>query len=262
VHEARWRSADLLIVSDGEFGCTPATLAQPGRGARALRPARAGRAGRRPRDPGPARNLRRHPLGARLAAHADAAEGGDGRGFSPVHSKSLTALYFPKALLGLLPQRHARTPTSCASAWPSHWQQIARRSTTSSCRGHLRPAATTTTTLLDNAFTNYRQVLKQGDAVAGDGRLSQQRQQRQGQAPNENYARELLQLFSLGTCELNADGSLKGGTCSGRPTTTRLVRNYAYALTGWTYPPGGTTAYGCWPDRRELPATTAATWCR
>jgi uncharacterized protein with von Willebrand factor type A (vWA) domain len=28
VHEARWRSADLLIVSDGEFGCVPATLAR------------------------------------------------------------------------------------------------------------------------------------------------------------------------------------------------------------------------------------------
>ncbi len=28
VHEARWASADLLIVSDGEFGCTAATLRQ------------------------------------------------------------------------------------------------------------------------------------------------------------------------------------------------------------------------------------------
>ena len=28
VHQARWASADLLIVSDGEFGCTPAMLAR------------------------------------------------------------------------------------------------------------------------------------------------------------------------------------------------------------------------------------------
>jgi uncharacterized protein with von Willebrand factor type A (vWA) domain len=28
VHQARWASADLLIVSDGEFGCVPATLAR------------------------------------------------------------------------------------------------------------------------------------------------------------------------------------------------------------------------------------------
>ncbi|EWS57197.1 VWA domain protein interacting with AAA ATPase [Methylibium sp. T29-B] len=27
VHSARWQQADLLLVSDGEFGCTPATLA-------------------------------------------------------------------------------------------------------------------------------------------------------------------------------------------------------------------------------------------
>jgi hypothetical protein len=40
--------------------------------------------------------------------YADAAEGGDGRGFSPVHSKSLTALYFPNALS----QRAARHGTS------------------------------------------------------------------------------------------------------------------------------------------------------
>ena len=34
--------------------------------------------------------------------YADAAAGGDGRGFSPVHSRSLTAMYFPGAL-----SRHA-----------------------------------------------------------------------------------------------------------------------------------------------------------
>ena len=42
----------------------------------------------------------------------------------------------------------------------------------------------------------------QGDAVVGDGRLPQHGQQRQARAtgvkPNENYARELLQLFSIG----------------------------------------------------------------
>jgi uncharacterized protein with von Willebrand factor type A (vWA) domain len=36
VHQARWASADLLIVSDGEFGCVPATLDAAGRRARAL----------------------------------------------------------------------------------------------------------------------------------------------------------------------------------------------------------------------------------
>ena len=98
VHEARWRSADLLLVSDGEFGCTPATLAR-------LDEARAGL------------GLRvqgvlvgdRETLGLLETCddihwvrdwrrYAEAAAGGDGRGHSPVHSKSLTALYFPNAL--------------------------------------------------------------------------------------------------------------------------------------------------------------------
>ena len=99
--------------------------------------------------------------------------------------------------------------------------------------------------LLDNAFTNYRQVLKKVtlSPVMGDFLNNANNDKA---APNENYARELLQLFSIGTCELNADGTLKGGACS--PTyNNETVRNYAYAMTGWTYPAGGTTAYGCWP---------------
>ena len=59
-----------------------------------------------------------------------------------------------------------------------------------------------------------------------------------GADPNENYARELLQLFSIGTCRLDADGSISGGACE--PTyDNEIVRSYAYALSGWTYPAGG-----------------------
>ncbi|WP_051378402.1 DUF1800 domain-containing protein [Derxia gummosa] len=60
--------------------------------------------------------------------------------------------------------------------------------------------------------------------------------------PNENFARELLQLFSIGTCELNADGTLKGGSCQATYDNAK-VREYAYALSGWTYPAGG---YNYW----------------
>jgi uncharacterized protein with von Willebrand factor type A (vWA) domain len=108
VHDARWRSADLLIVSDGEFGCVPHTLQR-------LDDARE-RLGLRVQgvlvgdretlgllevcdDIHWVRDWRRY---------ADAAEGGDGRGFSPVHSKSLTALYFPNALS---PRAARRRPT-------------------------------------------------------------------------------------------------------------------------------------------------------
>jgi uncharacterized protein with von Willebrand factor type A (vWA) domain len=96
VHQARWASADLLIVSDGEFGCTPDTLAQ-------LDDAR-DRLGLRVQgvlvgdretlglmevadDIFWVRDWRRHGGGPVKAGS-----------FSPVHSKSLTALYFPGAL--------------------------------------------------------------------------------------------------------------------------------------------------------------------
>ncbi len=97
VHQARWASADLLIVSDGEFGCTRAMLD-------ALDTARA------------QLGLRvqgvlvgdRETMGLMEVAddifwvrdwrrHGPAAGRGAGS-FSPVHSKSLTALYFPNAL--------------------------------------------------------------------------------------------------------------------------------------------------------------------
>jgi len=100
--------------------------------------------------------------------------------------------------------------------------------------------------MLDGAFGNYRQMLKKitlsplmGDFLNNVNNDSA--------APNENYARELLQLFSIGTCELNLDGSLKGGKC--QPTyNNETVRAYAFALTGWTYPAGGAVNNICRPQ--------------
>lgn len=100
--------------------------------------------------------------------------------------------------------------------------------------------------LLDNALGNYRDVLRavalspvMGDYLNGVNNDKA--------APNENFPRELLQLFSLGTCLLEMDGSLKGGRC--QPTYGNTdVRAYAYALTGWTYPAGGKAAWDCSPQ--------------
>lgn len=57
------------------------------------------------------------------------------------------------------------------------------------------------------------------------------------QRANENFARELMQLFSIGTVALNQDGSaqLDG---SGNPIpnyTDTQVQNFALAYTGWTF---------------------------
>lgn len=101
-------------------------------------------------------------------------------------------------------------------------------------------------TLLQESLGNYREVLRKvilsplmGDYLnnANNDRL----------APNENFARELLQLFALGTCQLNQNGTLVGGVCT--PTYDNdTVRSYAYALTGWTYPPGGASPWPCSPS--------------
>ena len=102
VHETRWSGADLLIVSDGEFGCMPGTLErlEQARATLGLR-VQGVLVGDRETmgllevcdDIHWVRDWRRY---------AEAAAGGDGRGYSPVHSRSLTAMYFPNAL-----SRHA-----------------------------------------------------------------------------------------------------------------------------------------------------------
>lgn len=100
--------------------------------------------------------------------------------------------------------------------------------------------------MLEGAFGTYGALLKQValSPVMGDYLNNVNNSKT---APNENFARELLQLFSLGTCLLNADGSLQGGRCQPVYDNAK-VRDVAYALTGWTYPAGGATAWGCWPS--------------
>ena len=96
VHQAAWQGADLLIVSDGEFGCVRATLDKLDRARDELGLHVQGvLVGDRETmgllevcdDIHWVRDWRRHANGS-VDAHAT----------SPVHSKSLTALYFPNAL--------------------------------------------------------------------------------------------------------------------------------------------------------------------
>ncbi|MFO1316865.1 MAG: DUF1800 family protein [Burkholderiales bacterium] len=60
-----------------------------------------------------------------------------------------------------------------------------------------------------------------------------------GIKPNENYARELLQLFTIGVSELNEDGTLVLDA-KGQPVPTYAqadVETHARILTGYVYPP-------------------------
>jgi uncharacterized protein with von Willebrand factor type A (vWA) domain len=99
VHEAQWSCADLLIVSDGEFGCTRQTLeqldcAREGLGLRVQGILIGDRETMGLLDTCDdvywLRDWRRH-------ADDDLRTPGDAA-FTPVHSQSLTALYFPNAL--------------------------------------------------------------------------------------------------------------------------------------------------------------------
>lgn len=55
---------------------------------------------------------------------------------------------------------------------------------------------------------------------------------------NENYARELMQLFTIGLSQLNLDGTVQLDG-SGNPIPTydqTTIQNFAKVYTGWTYP--------------------------
>ena len=98
--------------------------------------------------------------------------------------------------------------------------------------------------LLADSFTNYRQIM-------GDVTLSPAMGQyldmannamaipAQGTLANENYARELMQLFTIGTQMLNPDGSVQRDS-NNLPIPTYLqptISEFARVYTGWTYAP-------------------------
>ena len=59
-----------------------------------------------------------------------------------------------------------------------------------------------------------------------------------GHQPNENYAREILQLFSVGLAQLNPDGTPQvDGNGIPLPTYTQdTIIGFAHVFTGWAYP--------------------------
>jgi len=60
-----------------------------------------------------------------------------------------------------------------------------------------------------------------------------------GTEPNQNFARELLQLFSIGTVELQADGTpVRDAAGQTIPSYGQNeIKAFARVFTGWTYPP-------------------------
>ncbi len=97
--------------------------------------------------------------------------------------------------------------------------------------------------LVDRAFGSYQELLHgvTVSPVMGDY-LDMANNNKANAAtrtePNENYGREVLQLFSVGTALLRADGT-RILDASGKVVPAydqEVVEGYAHVFTGWTYP--------------------------
>jgi len=96
--------------------------------------------------------------------------------------------------------------------------------------------------LVQNAFGNYRDLIEQVTLHPAMGvYLSMLGNEKPNPTlnirPDENYARELMQLFSIGLVELNTDGTIRLGANS-QPIPTydqEIIEGFAHVFTGWTW---------------------------
>ncbi len=118
--------------------------------------------------------------------------------------------------------------------------------------------------LLQNGFGDYRELLEQITLTPVMGHyLSMFRSTRDGSAgiePDENYAREIMQLFSIGLVELNADGTVRtDGQGQPIPTYNQTeIIGLAEAFTGWNFAGAEREDGNCrpwewrWPEQNWL----------
>jgi uncharacterized protein (DUF1800 family) len=121
--------------------------------------------------------------------------------------------------------------------------------------------------LCANAFGNFRQLLESITLNAAMGFFlntkGNLKEDSNGRQPDENYAREVMQLFTIGLYELNADGTLKRDA-NDHPIETygqSDITNLARVFTGydWDYlANGGTFTNVAWHDY-DVPNTRFAT---
>lgn len=94
--------------------------------------------------------------------------------------------------------------------------------------------------LQNGAFGNYRDLMRDVTLNPAMGQylnmLNSRSEALTGTPPNENYARELMQLFTLGIPTLNPDGTPIQGAAPAY--TEQDVRELSRILTGWTFGDG------------------------
>jgi uncharacterized protein (DUF1800 family) len=100
-------------------------------------------------------------------------------------------------------------------------------------------------TLAAHAFGNYRSLLGAVSRAPAMGRYLTfvANQGQSGATPDQNYARELMQLFTIGLVELHEDGQVR--LVNGASVATYSqddVRGLAKVFTGWGFGPPGNFA--------------------
>ncbi len=110
-------------------------------------------------------------------------------------------------------------------------------------------------TFSQHAFGNYRELLEDVSLHAVMGMylghiLNEKADPERNIRPDENYAREVMQLFSIGLYELNLDGTPQLDN-DGNPIPAYgqfEVQEFARVFTGWTFSnsnwPSGVTSHG------------------
>ena len=96
--------------------------------------------------------------------------------------------------------------------------------------------------LARNAFGSFRQLMEQVTLHPAMGLYlsmlgNQQPDPARNIRPDENYARELMQLFTIGLVQLNADGTVQTDLY-GQPVPTydqAVIEGFANVFTGWSY---------------------------
>jgi hypothetical protein len=96
--------------------------------------------------------------------------------------------------------------------------------------------------LLKDSFTNYSQIMTDVATSSAMGQYLDMANNAKadpstGAVANENFARELMQLFTIGTNMLNPDGTMQLDS-TGQPIPTYsqfTVTEFARVYTGWTY---------------------------
>ena len=127
-----------------------------------------------------------------------------------------------------------------------------------------RSVTTYQNTLANDAFGNFYTIMQDvtlSPAMGGYLNMLNSAKPATGQIANENYARELMQLFTTGLFMLNPDGTpqLDG---SGNPIpvySEAQVQAFARAFTGWTYAnASGTGAPAKFPNTANYTMPMAA----